>query len=100
MIKFKELNSDSSPWLEDSCWPKAEPKVLGCDVDILAFLTCAVINTNRMNAICMKYSRYKGGEARRWAWGTIMTKLNALSKHLKGGLFKIVAIPLLENRIE
>lgn len=100
MEKFKKLDGDSSPWLKDGCWPPAKPEELGGDVDIQAFRTCTVINVNRMDAISMEDSGLDGGETRRRAGSTIMTKLDALSKSLKGSLFEIKAIPFLVSRKE
>jgi hypothetical protein len=100
MKEIKELDSDGCLWIKDSCRPPAKPEELGGDVDIQAFRTCTVINVNRMDAISMEDSGLDGGETRRRAGSTIMTKLDVLSKSLKRSLFEIKAIPFLVGRKE
>ncbi len=57
VMKVEELKGNCSSWIDDSCWPQAEPEELSCDVNILTVLTSAVINRDRMDTVCMKNSR-------------------------------------------
>ncbi len=53
MVEVKNLDGSCSLWIYNCCWPESKPEELGSYADIVSLMRSAVVNMDRMDAMCI-----------------------------------------------